>query len=437
MWLNLAYATALTAVSPLVLHRMIRHGRYRRGIGQKLFGLSPDQAAKIRGDAERTIWLHAVSVGEVNLLPELVHRLEKQPPEIALAISSSTYTGYDLARKHFGEERVFFCPLDFTWAVRRTLKNLACEKLVLAELELWPHLIRCAKEANCSVQVINGRLSETSAGRYQQFAKLLRSTFARLDSVGCQDSSAAERFVACGVASENVTVTGSLKFDNAPRSRDTTEVNERINWSGMDPWHRVWCFGSSQAGEEAMALRVYDRLRSQHPELRLILVPRHVERFDEVAHLIESRGLSPIRRSRDDSQYADQWDSNEVILIDTIGELRHWWGVGQIATVGGSFGDRGGQNMLEPAGYGCAVSFGPNTKNFDTIAKQLIAADAAVRVGDEQELEQFVARCLTDVPAADSLGQAARELVNQHRGAYQKTLEMLLPKNSTPLQRAA
>ncbi|KLU05900.1 Lipid IVA 3-deoxy-D-manno-octulosonic acid transferase [Rhodopirellula islandica] len=437
MWLNLAYAAALTAVSPLVLHRMIRHGRYRRGVGQKLLGLSSERAAEIRGDAERTIWLHAVSVGEVNLLPELVRRFEKQHPEIALAISSSTDTGYDLACKHFGDDRVFFCPLDFTWAVRRTLKNLRCEQLVLAELELWPNLIRCAQEANCSVHVINGRLSETSAGRYQQFAKILRPTFARLDAVGCQDTSAAERFMACGVSPANVTVTGSLKFDNAPRTRDTTEVNARINWSGIDPWHRAWCFGSTQTGEEAMALRVYDRLRSQHPELRLILVPRHVERFEEVAELIQSHGLSPIRRSRNDSQYADQWDSDEVILIDTIGELRHWWGVGQIATVGGSFGDRGGQNMLEPAGYGCAVSFGPNTKNFDTIAKQLIAAEAAIRVADEAELEQFVSRCLTDIPAADSLGQAARELVNQHRGAYQKTLEMLVPSKNARLQRAA
>ncbi|PHQ35208.1 3-deoxy-D-manno-octulosonic acid transferase [Rhodopirellula bahusiensis] len=437
MWLNIAYAAALTAVSPLVLHRMIRHGRYRRGVGQKLLGLSSEQAAQIRGNAERTIWLHAVSVGEVNLLPELVSRLEKQHPEIALAISSSTDTGFDLARKHFGDERVFFCPLDFTWAVRRTLKNLGCEQLVLAELELWPNLIRCAQEANCSVQVINGRLSATSAGRYQQFAKVLRSTFERLDSVGCQDNSAAERFVACGVSPDNITVTGSLKFDNAPRSRETTEVNERINWSGIDPWHRVWCFGSTQAGEEAMALRVYQKLRATHPELRLILVPRHVERFDEVSELIQSEGLSSIRRSRNDSQYADQWDSEEVILVDTIGELRHWWGVGQIATVGGSFGDRGGQNMLEPAGYGCAVSFGPNTKNFDTIAKQLIAADAAVRVADEAELQEFVTRCLTDVPAADSLGQAARELVNQHRGAYQKTLEMLIPGQVGSRQQAA
>lgn len=437
MWLNFAYAAALTAVSPLVLHRMIRHGRYRRGIGHKLLGLSPERAAQIRGAAERTIWLHAVSVGEVNMLPELVRRLEKQHPEIALAISSSTDTGFDLARKHFGDERVFFCPLDFTWAVRRTLKNLGCEQLVLAELELWPNLIRCAREANCSVRVINGRLSQTSAKRYQQFARILRPTFERLNSVGCQDEPAAERFVACGVSPDNVTVTGSLKFDNAPRSRETTEVNERINWSGMDPWHRVWCFGSTQAGEETMALRVYQSLRSKHPELRLILVPRHVERFEEVAALIQTQGLSVVRRSRNDSQYADQWDSEEVILIDTIGELRHWWGVGQIATVGGSFGERGGQNMLEPAGYGCAVSFGPNTKNFDTIAQQLIAADAAVRVADEAELKQFVSRCLTDIPAADSLGRSARELVNQHRGAYQKTLEMLNPVQMEPRQQAA
>ncbi|MCC9642737.1 3-deoxy-D-manno-octulosonic acid transferase [Rhodopirellula sp. JC740] len=437
MWLNLAYLFALTAVSPVVVYRMLRHGRYRRGISEKLFGISADRGNQLRGGSNGVLWLHAVSVGEVNLLPELVRRLQKRSPQTAIAISSSTDTGYDLACKHFGAERVFFCPLDFSWAVHRTLKHLGCQQLVLAELELWPNLIRAAESHGCPVAVINGRLSETSASRYQQFSRWLRPTFERLNQVGCQDTAAAARFVACGVNEKNVLVTGSLKFDNAPTTRDTSEVNERINWAGVDPWHRVWCFGSTQSGEESMGLRVYQQLRERHPDLRLILVPRHKERFDEVASQIQAAGLKPVRRSRNESQYADQWDSDEVILIDTIGELRHWWGVCHIATVGGSFGDRGGQNMLEPAGYGCAVSFGPNTKNFDTIAKQLLAAEGAVRVADELELTQFVAKCVTDVASADALGQAAAKLVQQHRGAYNETLQMLRGEDLRSVVRAA
>ena len=169
-----------------------------------------------------------------------------------------------------------------------------------------------------------------------------------------------------------------------------------------------------------MAIDIYNHLRGDHPELRLILVPRHRERFNEVVGLIQAAGLQVHRRSTDPSMFDQTWDSDRVILIDTIGELRHWWGVGQIATVGGSFGSRGGQNMLEPAGYGCAVSFGPNTRNFKQIAQQLLDRGGAVRTASASELSQFVRRCLTHVPAADALGRAAREVIAQHRGATER-----------------
>lgn len=425
MFLNFLYCAALALLSPVILYRRVRHGRYRRGGSQKLFGVSPQRATQLLGGQDESIWLHAVSVGEVNLLPELARRLSARSPHIAIVISTSTDTGYDLAVKCFGPDRVFFCPLDFTWAVRRTFQNLKCSQLVLAELELWPNLVATAASLNCPITVINGRLSERSFKQYQKFSRLLRPTFTSLTAVGCQDEVTASRFIACGVDQSRARVTGSLKFDNAPRSRDTAEVTTRINWAGVDAWHRVWCVGSTQAGEEAMAIKIYHRLRRDHPELRLILVPRHPERFDSVADLVVHSGDRVIRRSRNESQFNDIWESDEVILVDTIGELRHWWGVAHIATVGGSFGDRGGQNMLEPAGYGCAVSFGPNTKNFATIAEQLIDGGAAVRVADEDQLEAFVRRCLDDIPAADSLGHAAQRVVDQHCGAYDRTLELL------------
>lgn len=425
MFLNLIYTAALSLLSPVILYRLVRYGRYRRGVSQKLLGVSPHQAARLLDGREDSIWLHAVSVGEVNLLPELARLLSARSPHTAIVISTSTDSGYDLAVKYFGTDRVFFCPLDFTWAVRRTLEHLKCSQLVLAELELWPNLVASATSLSCPITVVNGRLSERSCNQYRRFARLLRPTFASLTGVGCQDEVTASRFIACGVERSRARVTGSLKFDNAPRSRDTAEVTTRINWAGVDAWHRVWCVGSTQAGEEAMAIKIYHRLRRDHPELRLILVPRHPERFDCVAELVVHSGDRVIRRSRNESQFNDEWESDEVILIDTIGELRHWWGVAHIATVGGSFGDRGGQNMLEPAGYGCAVSFGPNTQNFATIAGQLIDGGAAVRVADENELEAFVRRCLDDIPAADSLGHAAQRIVDQHRGAYDRTLELL------------
>lgn len=441
MFFNLLYAVALAALSPVIAYRSIRHGRYRRGVSEKLFGLSKSRGAQLRGDAWKTVWLHAVSVGEVNLLPQLVEQLEAQSAKTAILVSTSTDTGYDLACEHFGADRVFFAPLDFSWAVKRTLRNLKCNQLVLAELEVWPNLIATAQRLHIPVSVINGRLSEKSVAGYQKFSRFIAPTFAKLTAVGCQDAPTADRFVACGVAPENVHVTGSLKFDNAPRSRDTPEVLERSEWAGVDPWNRVWCFGSTQSGEEAIAIDVYHRLRESHPELRLILVPRHPERFEAVAQLIQTAGDQVLRRSFDNDECSDTWESNEIVLVDTVGELRHWWGVAQIATVGGSFGDRGGQNMLEPAGYGCAVSFGPNTKNFDVIANQLLDGHGAVRVADADELQAFVKRCLTDIASADELGRNASQIVDRHRGAYERTMDMLSKiqtfKSNTPLRRAA
>ena len=425
MLANFIYFIALAAITPLVLFRAVRHGRYRRGLRQKFLGLSAAEGRRLRGDRD-CIWVHAVSVGEVNLLPKVVDRLAQQSPETAIAISASTDTGYDLAVQKFGSDRVFFCPLDFTWSVSRTLQHLRPKKLLLAELELWPNLIRLAARLDCPTYVFNARLSRRSANGYQKFAALTKPTFSRLHWVGCQDEATRQRFIQCGAEPDRLQVTGALKFDGAPDSRETLEIQRRVQWSGRDPWHRVWLFGSTQADEEAMAIRVYQRLTARHPQLRLILVPRHPERFDAVARLIESSPLSVHRRSRDASLYKSEWNSQTVLLIDTVGELCHWWGVCQIATVGGSFGDRGGQNMLEPAGYGCATSFGPNTRNFAQIADALLTAEAAVRVADENELESFVQRCLTEEPAADRLGRNARQVVATNRGATGATIDAII-----------
>lgn len=445
MLANVLYLAGLLLLSPVILYRMIRHRRYRRGIGEKVFGLSKRRAGELCGNRP-CVWIHAVSVGEVNLLPTLVDSLQRSFSDQLdanqgedtrkIVISTSTDTGYDVAVKHFGVDRVFFCPLDFTWAVQRTLRNLAPVQLVLAELELWPNLIRIAHQRGCPTMVINGRLSERSAARYQRFSRFTQSVFASLSWVGCQDEVCLERFAACGTPVDRLCVTGSMKFDDAPTSREAVDVQACTQWAGVDPWHRVWVVGSTQPGEELMSLNIYQSLLHDHPELRLILVPRHQQRFNEVAKLVLDAGLKVHRRSQDPSLYDQQWGGETVILVDTIGELRHWWGVGQIATVGGSFGRRGGQNMLEPAGYGSAVSFGPDTRNFEGIARRLIQNGGAVRVHDQGELHDFVKRCLTDIPAADSLGRSAREVVFKHRGAIQRTVDALCDRTEKRRQAA-
>lgn len=427
MLANLVYLGLLVALSPWILYRCVRHGRYRRGVRQKLFGVSASEAKRLLGPTGNMpcIWIHAVSVGEINLIGGLIHRLQKLDPHTPIVVSTSTDTGYDVARKKYGHERVFFCPLDFSWAVRRTLANLRPRMLMLAELELWPNLVTETRRCGADVVVVNARLSPKSMAGYRRLQWLTRPIFQSLSHVICQDTTTAERFALCGTPTANLSCSGSLKFDDAPHSRDNFEVQTRLRWAGIDPWHSVWIVGSTQEGEEQMALNIYRRLIADHPELRLIMVPRHPERFDSVSGQIEAAGLKSHRRSTDGSMENETWNGDRVILIDSIGELRHWWGVGQIATVGGSFGDRGGQNMLEPAGYGSAVSFGPNTQNFADIADSLLQAGGAVRVHQESELEAFVRRCLEDLPASDQLGMAAKAVIEKHRGATDRTLKIL------------
>ena len=227
MLANAIYLFALASLSPWILYRRLRHGRYRRGWRQKLLGISADEARQLIGEnaTARCIWLHAVSVGEVNLLGGVIDGLKDRYPQTPIVVSTSTDTGYDLAVTRFGAKRVFFCPLDFSWAVQRTLRSLNPCVLVLAELELWPNLIKNARKNDSEVIVINGRLSDRSAAGYQRFSQVTRPIFAALRRVECQDESSAEKFAACGTPRRRIGVSGSLKFDNAPETRDSVEVH--------------------------------------------------------------------------------------------------------------------------------------------------------------------------------------------------------------------
>ncbi len=244
MLFNCLYLLALLLVSPVAIYRAIRHGRYRRGIQQKLFGLSPaDLSGSLFGASSLpTAWFHAVSVGEMNLLPGVIKAFRQRNPGWRIAVSCSTDTGFDVAQARFqhSDVLVFFSPLDFTWAVRRTLDTLRAELLVLVELELWPNLLRMASARGCRCTVINARLSEKSAAGYRRFKPLLGQSFASLDWIGCQDHDYAARFIECGAIESNVKVTGSLKYDDAPLSRDTPKSSSEL--CGL-LWSRGTWFG--------------------------------------------------------------------------------------------------------------------------------------------------------------------------------------------------
>jgi 3-deoxy-D-manno-octulosonic-acid transferase len=416
--LNAVYVLLLCAAAPWLAWQAWRTGKYRDGWGAKLLGRVP-----LRTGSAPCLWLHAVSVGEVNLLATLIERWDRLHPEWEIVISTTTLTGFQLAKKRYAPRTIFYCPLDLTWAVRRAMRSIRPDLLVLTELELWPNLIHGARQQGAKVAIINGRLSEKSGRGYRRIGWLVRRVLADLDLIAVQNDEYAKRFLDLGAPPDVVSTTGSIKFDGARTDRGNADTERLARLAGISAEDIVFLAGSTQEPEESLALDAYQELVSSHPRLRLILVPRHPERFDSVAELLNRRGVRWQRRSNLDRDRADP--AVRILLVDAVGELGAWWGTAHIAFVGGSLGQRGGQNMIEPSAYGAAVSFGPNTWNFRDVVAQLLARDAAVVVEEGKQLTAFVRRCLDERDFAAGLGSRARQLVLEQQGAADRTIELL------------
>jgi 3-deoxy-D-manno-octulosonic-acid transferase len=364
-----------------------------------------------------------VSVGEVNLLKTLITELARRHPDWQCVISTTTLTGYRLAQSRYPDLSVFYCPLDFSWAVHSAMRRIRPSVLVLAELELWPNLIWAANQHGARVAVVNGRLSDKSYRGYRRIRRLIAPVLARLDLVAAQTGQYAERFLALGARSEVVYVSGSLKFDGAQTNRQNPATVGLKRLAGFLDDDCVFLAGSTQWPEEQLVLATYRELALEHPRLRLVLVPRHPERFNEVAELLDCSGLAWQRRSALEAGGVDP--SARVLLVDRVGELGAWWGAASIGFVGGSLGKRGGQNMIEPSAYGVATCFGPQTHNFRDVVSLLLASDAAVVVRDGAELTEFVRRALVDPSFAAALGAQAQKVVSSQLGATSRTVDLL------------
>lgn len=418
--LDFIYALLLLILSPWLLYQAASKGKYREGLAAKLLGSVPR-----REDSKPTcVWLHAVSVGEVNLLEPLLAELAVRRPDWQCVISTTTRTGYALAKTKYARLPVFYCPLDFSWATRRAMHRIRPQLLVLTELELWPNLIRAARRSGARVAVVNGRLSERSFRGYRRLGRFYRSLLAQLDCVCAQNEVYADRFRRLGAIEEQVHVTGSIKYDGAATDRRNPRTTRLGKLAGFADDDVVFLAGSTQAPEEALALATFQTLAAEHPRLRLLLVPRHPERFAAVARLLEHSRIRFQRRSRLQRDGADP--QARVLLIDVMGELGDWWGAADVGFVGGSMGDRGGQNMVEPAAFGVAVCFGPNTRHFRDVVEALLRADGAVVVHDGQELTAFVRQCLEQPETAARLGHRAQAHVRSQLGAAARTAQQLV-----------
>lgn len=425
--LDVAYCLLLVAVSPVLVYRSLVHGKYRAGWGEKLSGSLPD-LGPVPAERDR-YWFHAVSVGEVLLLQSIIPELRSRLPHAEIVLTTTTTTGHAVARDKFPDVTVSYFPLDFSWAVRRAISRIQPTKIVLVELELWPNFLKAAQANEIPLSLINGRLSEKSFRGYSKVKWLLRPVLQSFDFLAVQNETYAERFLGLGVRAESLHVTGSAKFDriNTDRQNECTlQLQQAFGLTDAEP---VFIAGSTQAPEEKIALETWLELRSEFPDLRLILVPRHRERFEETARLVESYDLPLLRRSGIQEETAGTDAENTVkpvILLDTLGELSACWGLADFAYVGGSMGSRGGQNMIEPCAYGAAVCFGPNTRNFRDVVEALLTRKAARVVGDPAALASLLREWLTDRQSAIKQGIAARDFVLSQAGASKLTIDLLL-----------
>lgn len=424
--LNVIYLLVVLAVAPLLVVRRITQGKYRRGWNERLTG------RLVRKHPDRMcLWLHAVSVGEVLQLQKILDEAEARFPDVELFLTVTTETGYDLARTKYPRCTVSFFPLDFSWAVNNSLTSIRPDLIVLVELELWPNLILAAHRRQIPLILINGRMGEKSFRGYMRLKPLMKRLLSCFEVLAVQTDTYANRLKSLGAPANRVIVTGNIKFDRVESDRNHPRTAELKSGFGIQDSDRVFIAGSTQDPEEAYAIDAWLNLRIEFPQLRLIVVPRHKERFEEVATLIRQRSCDVLRRSdviakaTPANQPRSESGKPVVALLDTLGELAACWGLADIAFVGGSLTDRGGQNMIEPAGYGAAVLFGPNTWNFKDVTEALLSQNGARVVAGPSELCDTVRQLLQQPDEARRMGESARDFVATQRGATSRTIDLI------------
>ncbi|MBT3201099.1 MAG: 3-deoxy-D-manno-octulosonic acid transferase [Phycisphaerales bacterium] len=419
--LDLIYALLLVVFSPVIIYKMIRYGRYRDGLGQR-FGALP-----LRYGLQPVIWLHGVSLGEVNALAAIVRELQSQLPDYRLIISTSTDTGMAAARRLFAPTySVIRWPLDFSLVVRRALGRARPDLVVLMEGDVWPNFLAGCNRRKIPVVVVNGRMSpDKGYPGYKKLGPLAAKLFNRLTAIGVQEEVYAECFRKLGTRSEKMHVTGMMKFDTIEVADNLPGQDELAGAMGITSADKLIVAGGTGPGEEKLLLDAFAKLRGEgkHPAARLAIVPRKPERFNEVAKLITGGGASVIRRSdQPDGSAADAPD-DAIILGDTMGELRKFYALASCVFVGRSLVPMGGSDMIEAAALGKPTAFGPHTFNFPQADD--LAENGCVRVADVDELVATLDKWLDAPSVADQAGKDAQQYVLSQQGATRRNVEMI------------
>lgn len=431
---NLVYLVAALVYAPVIFYQAVRRKKNRHGWRQRFGGVP-------RFDSRRRVWIHAVSLGEVNATPRLAEQLRERLPEFDVVVSTTTDTGFARAVQLYGAEKVFRYPLDFSWVVNRVLDRVRPTVIVLVELEVWFNLVAMAASRSIPVAVVNGRMTERSLNRFRKLGRPVRTMFQRLTWVGAQDEAIAGRFRLAGVPADRVIVTSSMKWDTAQVADEVPGDRALARAMGIDGSRRLWVCGSTGDGEERILLEAYRQLLEkcgrQHggcgavsvgfdrPPL-LCLVPRKPERFDEVAGEILRAGFACRRRSTcPDSTESVPCDDATVLLGDTTGELRKFYALADVVFVGRSLVPLGGSDPIEAAALAKLVVVGPHMDNFAEPVRALSAAGAIRTVSSPGDLVHCILEWLLHPDLSRKLGERGRQTVLEQQGATRKTAEFI------------
>jgi len=416
---DLLYLLAAAAYSPVVIYRAVRYKRYRTGWDQRLGKITR------RSPTKKCIWLHAVSVGEVNAAKTIVKELENKFGNFEIIISTTTDTGFARATNLFSENhQVFYFPFDFSWIMRRAFSNIRPAICLLMELEVWPNFVQIAQQSNVPVIVVNGRMSNKSFSGYKKIRPIANKIFRKISLILAQTEQYAQRFKELGCPDEKVIVTGSLKYDTAQITNKVEGADVLAAQLNIND-ERLWVAGATGNEEEKILLDVYQNLKQQNQfsNLRLAIVPRKPERFDEVAQLIERKGFPLIRYSQIKNNTAPPPANNRVVILgDTMGDLRKFYSLATIIFVGRSLVPMGGSDMAEAAALGKCTIFGPHAFNFKQTVDALLADTGAIMVKDKQELLQTMQKCLSDSGFAQSVAKKGQEVIRKNQGATAKSI---------------
>lgn len=423
---NILFRIFFLLSSPYYFIRMRRRGNWRPGFAERFGKFSTLLKQSITN--RQVLWLHAVSVGEVNVCTQLIRALEPRMPNLKIVVSTTTTTGMaELKKKLPPLVAKIYYPIDLRKYVSRALSAVYPEAIVLVEAEIWPNFIWRARDMGIPIFLVNARLSDRSYRGYKRFGFLFRPLFRSFAGVGAQNEQDAARLRELGCRPEAIEIVGSLKFDAAQLdSQQPLNVEKMLQQVGVPPGARILLGGSTHDGEEAILAEVFLRLRKQFPDLYLVLVPRHFERGRDVGRVLTDRGVRFVYRGDISSNVQYAPGETDCLLVNSTGELRFFYDHATVIFIGKSLTAKGGQNPIEPAAVGKPVVFGPNMQNFGDVTRSFLAQDGAVQVKDAAELEVKLAELLGNEARRAELGRNALKVVQENLGAINRTVDMIV-----------